>query len=458
MSHHLYGDSTVFPYDIDYIHLCRNAIDCAVQLLSAQHAIASAIERADSLNQTRSAEQTRLLAMSEAIEAALNPFLVADTEATSQAAARVLERAKSTVEAELSENERRATDVGAHTRHVVQRASEAAHRALEAFLVQHDVPETELGLTLTCAGEQGTSGEISLRSPFGVSARFSLRLPAEHLWARPRRVVDLIPSGLEIHLPQPSGWISRRVEMAPVKLDRLFIKAVTIAGVEVELFLSKATAGGAGYRVVLDLRGERGILLEPLTDNGVASGDPPLVLDGADGQGMLALCQRVIESLQGLATQRGNMLSAALDEQPLSEFEWPAVVAERLLRCLAPVVNEIARRSGAPGELVLRRDVGDGRREEMYVTKAELWEKLLVLPPERRALFGALGIHAPPLAEVTVEPFATVAEHPSVPPPFPMFSVPMPMPSSHVPARAAAAAAAVAAAATVTAAAPEPVV
>jgi hypothetical protein len=101
---------------------------------------------------------------------------------------------------------------------------------------------------------------------------------------------------------------------------------------------------------------------------------------------------------------------------------------------------------------VLRRDVGDGRREEMYVTKAELWEKLLVLPPERRALFGALGIHAPPLSEATVEPFATVAEHPSVPPPFPLFAVPMPMPS-HVPARAAAAAAA-----TVVATAAEPAV
>lgn len=436
MPHHLYGDSTTFPYDIDYIHLSRNAVDCAVQLLSAQHAIASAMERADSLNQTRGAEQARLLAMSQAIETALNPFLGADTEATSQAAARVLERAKSTVEVELSESERRATDVSAHTRHVVQCASESAHRALEAFLVQHDVPDTELGLTLTCTGEQGPSGEISLRSPFGISASFELRLPPEHLWARPRRVVDLIPGGLEVHVPQSSGWISRRVEMTPVKLDRFFVNTVKVAGAEVELLLRKTTSGGAGYRVVLDLRGEHGIALELLTDNGASSGDPPLALDGADGQRMLGLCQRVIESLQGLATQRGRMLSATLDERPLSEFEWPAVVAERLLRCLAPVVSEISRRSGAPGELVLRRDVGGGRREEMYVTKAELWEKLLVLPPERRALFGALGIHAPPLLSEAKEPFAAVAEHTS-PPPFPMFAVPMP---SRVPARAAAAA------------------
>jgi hypothetical protein len=55
---------------------------------------------------------------------------------------------------------------------------------------------------------------------------------------------------------------------------------------------------------------------------------------------------------------------------------------------------EIGRRSGAPGELVLRRDVGNGRREEIYVTKADLLDRLLVLPPEWRLPFGALGLIA----------------------------------------------------------------
>jgi hypothetical protein len=72
---------------------------------------------------------------------------------------------------------------------------------------------------------------------------------------------------------------------------------------------------------------------------------------------------------------------------------------------------EISRRSGAPGELVLRRDVGDGRREEMYVTKAELWQKLLVLPPERRVAFAALGLSEP--AAPASEPFSHVAPVPN---------------------------------------------
>jgi hypothetical protein len=59
------------------------------------------------------------------------------------------------------------------------------------------------------------------------------------------------------------------------------------------------------------------------------------------------------------------------------------------------VITEIARRSGAPGELVLRRDVAGGRREEMYVTYAELNDKISVLPPERRIAFDVLGLREP---------------------------------------------------------------
>ena len=58
-----------------------------------------------------------------------------------------------------------------------------------------------------------------------------------------------------------------------------------------------------------------------------------------------------------------------------------------MVNVLAPIVQEIARRSGAPGELVLRRDVGEGRREEIYITKAELHEKVMSLPHTLRGVF-----------------------------------------------------------------------
>jgi hypothetical protein len=412
---YLYGDSTTFPYDIDYIDLARHAVDCSMQLLSAQHAIASALAREETENQARNKELTRLGSIADAIETALTPFLGAESELTVRAAARAMERARDSLDEARAEGERRAADAASHAQHVIQRASESAHRALEAFMVRHDVPETELGLSLQCSSEQGYGGEVSIRSPFGVNAGFALRIADGHPWARPRRVSDLVP-GIEVHVPQPSGWISRRVEMAPIKLDRMFLNAVRVAGTELELVLRKSATGGSGYRCAVDLRGERGVLLAPLDETGNADADPPLLLEHDDSARMLELAQRVLDSIHGLTAARGNMSSVAFDGQPLSEMEWPEGVALRLLGQLAPTVQEIARRSGAPGEWVLRRDVGGGRREELYVTKAELWERLLVLPPERRAPFVALGL---------TQPAAPASEPPSSGTPVPRQSMPL---------------------------------
>ncbi|HKO89943.1 MAG TPA: hypothetical protein VJU61_02255, partial [Polyangiaceae bacterium] len=248
---HLYGDSTPFPYDVDYIDLTRHAVDCSVQLFSAQHAIGSALERAEGQDRIRVDEQARLLAMSEAVEKALLPFLRADSEQTTQMAARILECSKNAANEELAQGDRRANDVTMHAKHVVQSAGESARRALEGFLTHYDLPETEVALTLTCNGENGHNGQVNVRSPFGINAGFSLRIPAEHAWARPRRVADLVP-GLEAHLPQPSGWLSRRVEMTPVKLDRLYFSSVKVAGTQLEIWLRKSAGSGAGYRILVD--------------------------------------------------------------------------------------------------------------------------------------------------------------------------------------------------------------
>ena len=416
---YLYGDSTTFPYDVDYIELSRHGVECAMQLLSAQHAIGSALVREGAQSQARQVDRSRLINMVEAVESTLAPYLNAESEQLVRAASRVLQSAKAALEDERAEGDRRANEGASHAQHVVQRASESAHRALETFLARHDVPETELGLTLNCLGEQGYGGEVAIRSPFGISASFALRTGAEHAWVRPRRVGDLAP-GLEIHVPQNSGWISKRIELAPVKLDRLFFNRVRVAGAELELVLTKSANGGSGYRISVDLRGERGILATSVNESGSADPEAPLTLAAEDAARVLELSQRVIESVQGLTALRGSMRGVSLDDQPLEQIEWPETTAQRLLAELAPVVSEISRRSGAPGELVLRRDVGDGRREEIYVTKAELWERLLVLPPERRAAFAALGLTGPSLAPA--EP-APDSETITIPPELSFFEV-----------------------------------
>ena len=77
-------------------------------------------------------------------------------------------------------------------------------------------------------------------------------------------------------------------------------------------------------------------------------------------------------------------------------------MVERLVEKMAPVVREIARHSLSPNELVLKRLLDNGRREEIFVSRQELEQKFEGLGDPWRALFVTLGLaEAPRLALVT---------------------------------------------------------
>jgi hypothetical protein len=110
---------------------------------------------------------------------------------------------------------------------------------------------------------------------------------------------------------------------------------------------------------------------------------------------MRGIWQNVIGSASDLARERQRLVSGTFNGRPLLEIESPRMLADALVSHMAPVVAEISRRSGAPGELVLRRTLGEGRREETYCTHTELLEKIFVLPPDLRVAFSALHLSAP---------------------------------------------------------------
>ena len=82
-----------------------------------------------------------------------------------------------------------------------------------------------------------------MHTPYGIDAVLTLAIPAEHAWHKPCRVQDLSP-GMEIHLPQEAGWLSKRVESARVKLDRLFVSAVALEASRAAIQLRKNAASG----------------------------------------------------------------------------------------------------------------------------------------------------------------------------------------------------------------------
>ena len=203
-------------------------------------------------------------------------------------------------------------------------------------------------------------------------------------------------AGTEIHAPLESGLFFKKVAVQSVKLDRLYVTAVHLGSVRGAMTLRRQPTSGAGYKIDFDSRGERTrVLMLRLGEDGMETPDPVQELAGEDAVHVLRLWRRVLDSTEDLGRRRHVMTGASFDGHPVKTFDEPRQVAEKLIRLLTPIMREIAQRSGAPGELVLRRDVRAGRREEIYITKAELHEKVLTLPPALRAVFDAFELDSP---------------------------------------------------------------
>jgi hypothetical protein len=401
----VFGDSTPFPYALDYIELVKGVVECGVGLLQAQRALEIANDQAAQLFEGCRREQERFDAMLDTLKLSMTAFMSSPSGRVAQLAGRVLDTTRGMIVAERGQISERAVEDRASAEAAADEARAAAYRTMEAFLLHHDVPPTGVAVRLL-ASEDRYGSQAALKTPFGVECAFSLLIPLKHEWARLKRVGQIQP-GAEVQVPKGAGWGARSGAMRTVRLDKLFLSEVLVGSNRVVLWLRRNPTSGPGQRLEILAAAAPRATVQELNEHGQPAAGQPIELSGEDFQRALQLSTRVIQSTADLSVYREAMTAASFEGQPLRELDEPKQLCARLLEVVTPVVREIVRRSGAPGELMLRRNLGQGRREELYVTKAELNERVMTLPPVLRALFDPLQLATGPRSARAPQPSAS---------------------------------------------------
>ena len=366
----LFGDSTPFPYGLDFLTALRAVVDCCVALLSTQHAIDQALKRSAQVEEGLKGERWKLDSLLDAVQKAASPFANASATLTASAA-EVMAATRAVVERERVAVERRWSGELQQAQRIVDDASGSAYQALEAFLLKHCPPQTGVSWRLV-ADTEGYDAQVRLVTGFGVEARFGVALPEGHVWSKLRRVADLAP-GLSLTSPKT------------IRLDKLYVSEAVVEPERVSLWLRRSPRTGAGVRIVVVTETED-VEVQLLDELGQPQGDV-YELDGDERATPFRLASALVDATFDLALRRQLMTGAALDGTTLRGRFEPREVCARLIAAYAPIVSEISRRSCAPEELMLRRDLGGGRREALFITRNELRARMQRLPPSLRALF-----------------------------------------------------------------------
>jgi hypothetical protein len=381
---YVFGDSAPFPHDSDVIETIRRVVFCSVDLMRAHHAGLVALDSSRTAERKKIEGRAQLASLGETVRRALANEATGAVERT---AARILIAARAAIEADAAKIDVEASSKTKASLEALEKARKDAIDTLAKFAGKHDLPGTRVDLRLV-AQKGAYDVEAIVTTPYGLVATFRCDAPATHPWRNVRRVRDV--DALAIALPREVGVFSKRLDVRKAKLDKLLLLGVSIENERGALLLGENEDAGPTFEVEID-----GVRVRARETGDNAGDREPYMLSQEDAGSVVKVYRAIVEATRDLGALRGAMSEAMLDGKGIRSVE-PATIADKMVRAIAPIAREIARRSGAAGELVLRRNVGAGRRDEVYVTAAELLESIRTLPPSMRSIFAPLALDDAP--------------------------------------------------------------
>ncbi len=386
---YLYGDSTPFPLNENFLATLCAATDACVAILRADEQV-DEVKRL--VREAETKAESELIEIADLERVLARTFGVAERDGSAQrthadaAFAKIAEHAWETVRAAREETSRdrdaakvQATLLCPHSQVVP---------ALSAFLSAHQLPETMWGIRWAAGlGSDPSKAELYARTPFGLGATFEVGIPVGHLYARPVKVEMLAKQSTIKLLRKP---ILRKPRPTPEPLDPMFVTAVLLTTERATLSLRKSESKPSeGIDFLLH---DDGTVTATKVDKKGYPIAPDEKLVGDDAASARRIWTRVVATISNLLENRKRITTATFGGVPCSEVARPAAIAQAVIASIAPLVREIARRAGTPRELALKRVVADGCREELFVSYETVLERVRGLSPAGQSFFAEFGL------------------------------------------------------------------
>ena len=415
-----YGDATPFPFDDNFIDTIVAATEACVGLFLADMEAEERRRKVEQIRTHADQELKRLAVLGRAVNASIRPMLpAAKAERTSEATAQRIQQSTDAAVRQATigvERRRDAAIRGAMGSEVADMVVES----LAKLLAEHQLPKTRWLIRWVYDAVQGTPAVVlrALNPACDLTAEFTCALPDGHTWSGPVRVGDLTPH-LEIEL-QREPTLLRRKNTGSQRLHKYYIVEAEHSPERSSFELRRHhNKPSEGFRVVMREEDQALPRITRLAADGSKTGNT-LTISGDSAVALDALWQQVEKGLHDLRRHRDALVSGTFEEHSLESTEEPAQVAEAVLGTIAPVVREMRLRSRVPGELILKRDTGDGRREELFVPRAQLEAKFARLPERYQRVFESVGLSSEATTEFIGREFPLAvprgAETPPPPP------------------------------------------
>jgi hypothetical protein len=385
---YLFGDSAPSPFRINFIEFLRMAMDFSVHVLRVEGRVVDERTKRAKLEKDVETDRRRLQQLLSTVTDVARRESTGAAQRVSLCAEDIENKALQAVEAGLQGLTNSLAKEVAEIDETIKRARKSSAEALEKLLYQFDLPQARntVHVRLTDARY---GAWLESETPYGLETVVELTIPPDSPFVNDARV-DKFVEGLELHAPETAGWLRKESKMTPHKVGRFYVIELDAGDDHTSFKLrSSVEPSAAGYDIVIR---KDEPLVRVVRVGKDAEGAPAFETEPADILNLLRFGEALAEAAQGLASKRRTLVSAQIAKKPLEESEDMRRLVEQLIAVMAPQVRELAQHSLSPVELVLRRMIGGDRREEIFVSKAELRAKVSDLDEADRRVFQPLEL------------------------------------------------------------------
>ena len=402
----LFGDSTPFPLQYNFLQTLEVFMASATRIVELD-----ALSRREQLqigesSNLRIRNVEALDRFHQAVMRALHDTSSRTTESlTVDYAQQLSEYANRIVEGARAQASQSTDREMAQANAEVERRRVEIRGAIEAFFKVAKLPVlgATIAMRLPMAKEpqHEMSGVISFAE--GIVVGYTLAGDALPEWRHPRKISEFA-QGINLMVGSKKSWFKKTVQPELVQLDEYILSGFELSDDAAYFRLRKRPELPDSYlftirRVDTHLQAE-----VQYVDDPESQGQMPSTVDAGDRVHLERLWTILKKSVMPATEHKTRVVSIHLDGEEIFVADKVLALVMRLIKMMAPTVAEIARRSPNQQELSLKIEHDGGRREEIYVKKAELVSKLIPLAPPEVQVFAPMQLGQAEPSVVTAVP------------------------------------------------------
>jgi hypothetical protein len=390
---YLYGDSVPFPPQYDFLaaleafctHAARIVRLDAESAALRKAAEEAAVARAKAVDELEVFHKEAIGAVQEGARDATQPLVHDYTRQLGDLAASIVDGAR---RGAIATSDREAQT----TRAECDRRKAEVRDALEKLMVAVRVPVVETRITMDLI-----DGHNDLRATFGheggLVSSFTLASGDVDEWRAPRHVRELATS-VSLPVGVKRSLFKRTVAPETIVLDEYLLSGFDLRDDRAELRLRKRLQDPDSLTFSLRRTDERLVAEVHHPDDAEAESGLPAVLDQSSAVEVEKLWQLLRKACAPVLSRKRKLVSLTFAGEDVFEADHATSVVALVVAVIAPIVAEVARRSPNEHELSLKVENDTGRREEIYLRKAQLVSALATVTPKARRVFDPLGLIA----------------------------------------------------------------